>query len=79
MYIVHTLTVILAFDILGYAFIQLFFVVLLKCLHYVNLVNKSKYFQITRFLYFMLVFNFIMCFLEKDGETSCSKTEMEEE
>ena len=24
-------------------------------------------------LYFMLVFNFIMCFLEKDNETSCSK------
>ena len=47
--------------------------VLLKCLHYVNLENKSKYFQITRFLYFMLVFNFIMCFLEKDGETFCSK------
>ena len=47
--------------------------VLLKCLHYVNLENKSKYFQIRRFLYFMLVFNFIMCFLEKDGETLCSK------
>ena len=29
-------------------------------------------------LYFMLVFNFIMCFLAKDDETSCFKTEMEE-
>ena len=29
-------------------------------------------------LYFMLVFNFIMCFLEKNDETSCFKTEMEE-
>ena len=29
-------------------------------------------------LYFMLIFNFIMCFLEKDDETSCFKTEMEE-
>ena len=78
MYTVHTLTVCLALAILGYAFIQLFFVVLLKCLLYVNLVNKSKYIQITRFLYFMLVFNYTMCFLE-DGETSRSKIEMEEE
>ena len=59
MYTVLTLTVSLDFAILGYAFIQLFFVVLLKCLHYVNMVNKSKYFQITRFLYFILVFNFV--------------------
>ena len=29
-------------------------------------------------LYFMVVFNFIMCFLEKDDEISCFKTEMEE-
>ena len=29
-------------------------------------------------LYFMLVFNFIMCFLEKEDETSGFKTEMEE-
>ena len=29
-------------------------------------------------LYFMLVFNFIMNFLEKEDETSCFKTEMEE-
>ena len=29
-------------------------------------------------LYFMLVFNFIMCFLERNDETSCFKTEMEE-
>ena len=26
----------------------------------------------------MLAFNFMMCFLEKNYETSCSKTEMEE-
>ena len=29
-------------------------------------------------LYFMLVFNFIMCFLEKNDEISCFHTEMEE-
>ena len=28
--------------------------------------------------YFMLVFNFIMCFLEKNDESFCFKTEMEE-
>ena len=46
-YTVHTLAVCLALAMLEYAFIQLFFVVSLKCLHYVNLVNKSKYVQIT--------------------------------
>ena len=29
-------------------------------------------------LYFMLVFNYIMCCLEKNDETSCFKTKMEE-
>ena len=49
--------------------------VLLECLQYVNLVQMLNVFKLYN-LYFMLVFNFIMCFLEKDDKTSCSKTEM---
>ena len=83
MYILYILTLFvlsLPLAILGYAFFfSSFLWFLRKCLHYVNLVNESKYFQITRFWYFMLVFNSIMCFLEKDGEISCSKTKMEKE
>ena len=39
--------------------------------------TNVKFFKLYN-LYFMLVFNFIMCFLEKDDKTSCSKTEIEE-
>ena len=40
--------------------------------------TQSQIFLNCIILYFMLVFNFIMCFLEKNDKTSCFKTEMEE-
>ena len=49
----------------------------MQCLLLCELGTQRQIFLNCTILYFMLVFNFIMCFLEKDVKTSCFKTEME--
>ena len=53
-------------------FIQLFYVILLQCLHYVNLVTTPNVFKLYNFVFHVGI-HLHMCFLEKDNETSCLK------